>query len=407
VYLTLGLNDDEPEDRKALLQILNGEHETVNALKNIGWRIDGIQQDDTFWTIDLSREHAHPEPVQELPRDTQVIPPASSKEHIYDSPSEHIYVPEQDQGVGTKESSVATPAEDRDEHGHSKNTSPQAVAVRRMKLRNIFTAITKSTTGSFDDVFAQYDSVYGENRFAVWLWIFESKGWVFFDTRWKIAREPTDVELDEVTKSYLQKHGNYDMPDATCRNDLLKRERSHSRRDAVVVPKLPSERSAQREQTEMSWPEMKKAYAAKRDAEKHEEQEKPRAPAPKNRRFDWEKVLAGVRDILFDATDPLSATEIKRRLGENAPDLSNIIYYMERDGRFARGEKKLWRLATEEEAEPEEEDEAHTEAAADEKPESDRKPGPRTMLDPDLDEQRMARWRRELGPDRKPYDDED
>jgi hypothetical protein len=106
-------------------------------------------------------------------------------------------------------------------------------------------------------VYEHYESVYSRNRFAVWLWIFESKGWVRFDKRWKVTKEPTENDLNEVSRAYLQKHGNYDTPDDTCLNDLRKREPGSEK---VRTLKADNVIPTVKDQTAMSWPEMKQAY---------------------------------------------------------------------------------------------------------------------------------------------------
>jgi hypothetical protein len=198
-------------------------------------------------------------------------------------------------------------------------------------------------------VFAQYESVYSRNRVAVWFWIFESKGWVRFDERWKVTKEPTENDLDEVLRAYLQRHGNYDTPDDTCLKDILKREEG---REKVRTPKVKNVIPAVKDQTEMSWPEMKKAYAQKRSAEKQDEPEKAPAPAQayagKAHRIDWDKILDGVRDILFDTPEPITATAIRRALGEHAPSLPGLIDQINQDRRFQSNDEKRWMLAKEE-----------------------------------------------------------
>jgi hypothetical protein len=106
---------------------------------------------------------------------------------------------------------------------------------------------------------------------------------------------------------------------------------------------------------------------------------------PGRRRDDWDKILDGVRDILFDAPEPITATAIRRALGENAPSLPGLIYRMNHDRRFQSNDEKRWLLAKEEPPE--------------EHPK--KRPGAGTsMVNPETDNGRLARWRRELGPDR-------
>lgn len=310
MYVSLHLTDD-PTDQEEFKQMLNQKHPCLNLLLAHGMIVAGVDTDGSYITIDMEYPNAEPEasPQEVATEERQeTTTRASSRTDTYVMPespqapaSADIPVP-QDRGD-----------DDRDEKGHAKNTSPQALAVRRAKLRNIFKAIRESTTGTFDDVFAQYESVYSRNRVAVWLWIFENKGWVRFDERWTVTKEPTDNDLDEVLRAYLERHGNYDTPDDTCLKDILKREEG---RENVRTPKVKNVIPTVKDQTEMSWPEMKKAYAEKRAAGNQNEPEKAPAPtqayAGKAHRVDWEKILDGVRDILFDATEPMTATSIRR-----------------------------------------------------------------------------------------------
>jgi hypothetical protein len=92
----------------------------------------------------------------------------------------------------------------------------------------------------------------------------------------------------------------------------------------------------------------------------------------------------------------MSASSIRQALGENAPSLPGIIDKMGQDDRFHSNDEKRWSLATE--------DVEDTESGP-----KKRRPGtgPITMVNPETDEQRMQRWRRELGPDKKPYQDDE
>jgi hypothetical protein len=394
VLLSLHLALNASKDRDDLKRMLNQQHPLLNALRAQGMMVAGVDASDECLTIDI--EYTSLEDAELLKHIS--VPPREQRDvSAPDAPSD---ADDQEQA--------------HDGDGHYKNTSPQAIVIRRRKLRNIFIAIAVSEKHTFADVYEHYGSVYGKNRFAVWLWIFESKGWVRYDNGWGIVRDPTDEELDAVTKAYLERHGNYDTPDATCLNDLLRREQAHpvQRNRERVVPKPPSDGGTQTAQEALSWPEMRKAYAQKRAAAK-EAQEEPAASnvrVPQNRRFDWPKILDGARDILADAGDPMTATEIQRRLGKDAPQLANLIYYMERDGRFVRGKKKLWTLASEEIDKPEESTDAEPEADDTEEeptPVKARTSQVKTMLNPEQDEERMDPWRTELGPDKKPYRDED
>ena len=393
----------ESPDRDEFVQMLNQQHPLLNLLLANGMIVAGVDTDDSYITIDveypgteqeMAAESAAVHPAETAPAsqaDTPETTPAGelrTDTHVTPTPEPII---EEPATVPAEES-----ADELDENGHRKNTSPHAVSIRRAKLRNIFKAISASATGHFDDVYAHYGSVYGQNRFAVWLWIFESKGWVHFDNRWNVVREPTDNELDEVTKAYLQRHGNYDTPDSTCLDDLRKREgapqtqrKSTKKVDAVMQPK---------QQTEMSWPEMKRAYASKRSAVKQDEPDSARSPpetqAEKPRRVDWDKILDGARDILFDATEPMTATSIRRGLGENAPSLPGLIDQMGQDDRFQSNDEKRWSLANED-AE-----------ALESRPPEKTQTSTKSMVNPELDNKRMLKWRQDLGPDKKPYTEE-
>jgi hypothetical protein len=128
------------------------------------------------------------------------------------------------------------------------------------------------------------------------------------DNRWSITKEPTDKELDEVAKAYLERHGNYDTPDSTRLDEFPQA------RDLIGAPAQKHGEGRLGHATEvtngdvLSWPEMKKAYAEKQADEKQGEPEKPPAP--------------------------LAKYHIRRGLGENAPSLPGIIDKMGQDERF-------------------------------------------------------------------------
>ena len=107
------------------------------------------------------------------------------------------------------------------------------------------------------------------------------------------------------------------------------------------VPKAPPPSTAEKPQTEMSWPEIQQTYKQKRREEKSVEE-------PVRKHHDWPKILDGIRDILFDAKEPMSASSICRALGDNAPAVSGIIVNMYHDERFQMNNEKCWSLAKEE-----------------------------------------------------------
>jgi hypothetical protein len=81
-------------------------------------------------------------------------------------------------------------------------------------------------------------------------------------------------------------------------------------------------------------------------------------------------------------------------MAKHAPAVASVIERMFDDDRFQSNDEKRWSLAKEE--------------APEERERLKKRPGAGTsMVNPETDNMRMAKWRQELGPDKKPYQDDE
>jgi hypothetical protein len=217
--------------------MLNQKHPVLNLLLAHGMIVGGVDTDGCIITIDMGYPQGD---VARDPAPEAAGPPELLKNtevtHSTDEKENHIADEKVTLDQSQTEPAVAVVAEEHQDErqaadGSFLNTSAQSLAVRRGELRKIINVIAESKKGRIEGLFFAYEcnnGKYGRNRFAVWMWIFENNGWIAFTDRWTVKRHPTDEELEQAVKIYLEKKGNWDHPGPARHRGRLERGRHNS-----------------------------------------------------------------------------------------------------------------------------------------------------------------------------------
>lgn len=353
---------------QSLVQMMNGEHATLNILKQHGIRVKSVKDSVSYLHFELE------EPKQEIRTETYGTPaPSRAPEAQKTDEQEHSFAAEEPAEPGVVctfcESTKVEKRGVRDtrygpkQRYHCINcdrkfvVEPDAFKKATPEILALVKELADKGLSSRSIVAAlDYKFKLKVAPQTVLNWIVEAGGVPQVSgsnqRQTKLGRPAVlDEKLEPIILQYAARGLSGSQIRIRIRDQykiLVARETIlrliRERKGARAVADTSSEGSIPKSPTEMTWPEMQQAYREKR-------QEQPKTEKPKKDdkqpRYDWPKILDGIRDILFDAKEPMSASAIRRELGDDAPAVAGIIDHLYHDERFHSDEEKRWSLAKE------------------------------------------------------------